>query len=118
MGQKEAAKQKRQETEQMDCIYEKKHNNICERLEESKTAVFKQMMHHVSRLSYEDSATKQEFIICVQCVFSGVKFSFVVQECGLLLSPLQCIVNCLIVLDLPYFQETPHVFGGREHVLS
>ena len=41
MGQKEAAKQKRQETEQMDCIYEKKHNNICERLEESKTAVFK-----------------------------------------------------------------------------
>ena len=27
-------------------------------------------------------------------------------------------MNCLIVLDLPYFQETPHVIGQREYVLS
>ena len=43
---------------------------------------------YVNVLSSEDSAIKQEFIMCVECEFSGVKFSFVVQECGLLLSPL------------------------------
>ena len=52
-----------------------------------------------------DSNTKQEYIVCVKCVLSGVKFSFVVQECGLLLIILQFIVKRLIFSDLPIFMK-------------
>ena len=45
----------------------------------------KKFASRVYIFSSEDSATKQEYMVCVKCVFSGVKFLFVVQECGLLL---------------------------------
>jgi len=70
-------------------------------------------------LSSEDWATKQKYIVCVKCVFSGVKFSFVVQEYGLLLLiTLQFILKRLIFSDRPHFHETPYIFGRREYYFS